>query len=107
MLSDQKLKAFIPTTNPEKAKKFYEDTLGLTLLSEDKYAMEFNANGTFLRVTTVENLHPHSFTVLGWDVDNIGPLIEALVKKGVIFEKYDFLPQDKLGIWTAPGGTKV
>ena len=107
MLSDKKLKAFIPTINSEKAKKFYMDILGLTLLSEDNYALEFNANGTLLRITTVEKLNPHPFTVLGWNVDNIVFLIESLVSKGVVFERYNFFEQDKLGIWTSPSGAKV
>jgi predicted enzyme related to lactoylglutathione lyase len=107
MLSDKKLKAFIPTTNPEKAKNFYMNILGLKLLSEDNFALEFDANGTLLRVTSVEKLVPHPFTVLGWDVDNIPDHIKSLINKGVVFERYDFMEQDNMGIWTAPGGTKV
>jgi catechol 2,3-dioxygenase-like lactoylglutathione lyase family enzyme len=107
MLSDKKLKAFIPTIHPEKAKIFYKDVLGLTLLSEDNYALEFNANGTLLRITTVDRLNPHPFTVLGWNVDNIAFVIESLVSNGVVFERYDFFEQDKLGIWTSPSGAKV
>jgi len=107
MLSDKKIRAFIPTIDPEKAKHFYKDTLGLTLISEDNYAMEFNANGTLLRVATVKTLSPHPFTVLGWDVENIVSIIESLVSKGVVFEKYNFLEQDESDIWTSPSGAKV
>ena len=107
MLADKKLKAFAPTINPEKAKHFYKDILGLKLLSEDNYALEFDANGTRLRVTTVRELNPHPFTVLGWKVDDISSVIKELNKKGVVCERYDFLQQDDLGIWHAPGGTKV
>lgn len=107
MLSDKKLKAFIPTVMPDKAKLFYQDILGLKLLSEDNYALEFEANGTLLRITIVNELKPHPFTVLGWDVDNISATIKSLNEKGVVCEKYDFLEQDNLGVWTSPGGTKV
>ena len=107
MLSDKKIKAFVPTVNPERAKEFYKDTLGLTLLSEDKYALEFNANGTLLRIIIVEDLSPHPYTVLGWDVDNIDFVIKSLVSKGVTFERYPYLDQDRSGIWTSPGGAKV
>ena len=51
MLTDKELKAFVPTVKPDKAKTFYKDILGLQLLSEDNYALEFNANGVLLRVT--------------------------------------------------------
>jgi hypothetical protein len=107
MLADKKLKAFIPTIDPQKAKNFYKDILGLHLLSEDKYALEFDANGTTLRVTTVKELNPHPFTVLGWKVNNISSVIKELNKKGIICERYSFMQQDESGIWNAPGGTKV
>lgn len=54
-----------------------------------------------------KKLNPHPFTVLGWDVDNLVFLIESLVGKGVAFERYDFIVQDDLGIWTSPSGAKV
>jgi catechol 2,3-dioxygenase-like lactoylglutathione lyase family enzyme len=107
MLADQKLKAFIPTLMPGKAKWFYKDVLGLTLLSEDEFALEFDANGFLLRVTIVSAFKPHPFTVLGWHVTDIKITVQSLLEKGVLFEKYDFFQQDELGIWTAPGGTKV
>src|SRR5436190_17996653 len=107
MLSWDHLKAFVPTTKPKKAKSFYNDTLGLKLLSEDNYALEFDANGTLLRVAIVPKLSPHPFTILGWNVDDIVSVIKQLNGKKVFFERYDFLKQDDLGIWTSPNGSKV
>jgi len=107
MLTDKQLKAFVPTVKPAEAKKFYKDILGLTFLSEDNYALEFNTNGTLLRVTIVPELTPHPFTVLGWNIEDISSVIKSLNMKGVICEKYDFLQQDSLGIWTSPNGSKV
>jgi catechol 2,3-dioxygenase-like lactoylglutathione lyase family enzyme len=107
MLSTKRLKAFLPTSHSDKAKTFYQDVLGLKLLSEDNYALEFEANGTLLRITVVETFTPHSFTALGWDVDDIRSMILNLTEKGVAFERYGFLRQDDLGVWTSPGGTEV
>ncbi|MEO6721875.1 MAG: hypothetical protein ABIN67_16020 [Ferruginibacter sp.] len=107
MLADKKLKAFVPTTKPGKAKLFYKDTLGLKLLSEDNYALEFEANGTLLRVTIVQELKSQAFTVLGWNVDNIVSIIKSLNEKNIFCEKYNFLEQDDLGVWTSPSGAKV
>ncbi len=58
MLGDKELKAFVPTIMPEKARFFYRDILGLNLLSEDDYAMQFDANGIELRVTILPELKP-------------------------------------------------
>jgi len=107
MLADKELKAFVPTVNPGEAKVFYKDILGLALLSEDEYALEFTANGTLLRVITVPELTPHAFTALGWNVADISAIIKSLNKKGVVCEKYAFLQQDSLGIWVSPNGSKV
>ena len=107
MLRDQKLKAFIPTVDPDKAKRFYVNLLGFTLLSEDYYGMELELNGSLLRIATVEQFKPHPFTVLGLEVDDLSSLITSLVRKGVVFEIYNIIDQDKSGIWNAPGGGKV
>ena len=107
MLADKKLKAFVPTIKPGEAKSFYQDILGLKLLSQDSYALEFEVNGTLLRVTTVQELKPQPFTVLGWNVGDIASTIKSLNDKSVFCEKYHFLEQDDLGIWTSPNGSKV
>ena len=51
MLESQKLVAFVATRDPVRAKKFYRDILGLQLVSEDEFALVFNAAGTMLRLT--------------------------------------------------------
>ena len=107
MLADKKLKAFVPTIKPEEAKSFYKDVLGLKLLSQDDYALEFESNGTLLRVTIVQELKPQAFTVLGWNVDDIVSIIKSLNDENIFCEKYDFFEQNDLGIWTSPNGSKV
>ena len=107
MLSQQNLRAFIPTVDPPKAKVFFQDLLGLTLLSEDNFAMEFNANGTILRIVTVGPFTPYPFTVLDWQVEDIRAEMAELTQKGLSFERFGFFEQDNFGVWTAPGGTQV
>jgi catechol 2,3-dioxygenase-like lactoylglutathione lyase family enzyme len=102
-----RIKAFVSTVQPDKAREFYQKTLGLKLLSEDSYGIEFDINGTHLRITFVEKLNPQPFTVLGWDTVDIISTIKQLGEKGIKFERYSFIEQDELGIWTAPGGTRV
>lgn len=107
MLANQTIKAFVPTMKPNEAKIFYQDILGLSLLSEDEYALEFNANGVFLRVITVPVLVPHNFTALGWNVADIISIIKQLNEKGIYCEKYSYFKQDEFGIWNSPSGAKV
>jgi catechol 2,3-dioxygenase-like lactoylglutathione lyase family enzyme len=107
MLGSSKLAAFVGTRDASRAKPFYRDTLGLNLVREDPNALVFDANGTTLRLSVVPELAPGKFTVLGWEVHDIRATIEALAKRGVSFERYDFMKQDDLGVWTAPSGARV
>ncbi len=99
--------AFVATTDQARAKQFYAKTLGLKLVSQDGFALAFDAGGTMLRVASVKELKPAGYTVLGWIVEDIAQAIRDLVDKGVAFQRYDFFEQDELGVWTAPSGAKV
>jgi catechol 2,3-dioxygenase-like lactoylglutathione lyase family enzyme len=46
IVSRSKLTAFVATENAAQAKTFYGNTLGLRLMSEDSFALVFDANGT-------------------------------------------------------------
>jgi len=102
-----KIISFVATKNPAVASRFYAETLGLKLVSDDPFAVVFDANGTMLRVQKVQELTPAKYTVLGWDVLDIAATVEELAKKGVRFERYEGLSQDELGIWTSPAKAKV
>jgi catechol 2,3-dioxygenase-like lactoylglutathione lyase family enzyme len=107
MLGDAEITAFVATTDAERAKRFYCETLGLRLVADEEYALVLDANGTMLRVQKVEKLAPQPFTSLGWNVPDIAATIDALVASGVAFERYGFMEQDDRGVWTAPGGAKI
>src|SRR6476469_5909568 len=66
MLKSQPIVAFVATTDPKRAKSFYARTLGLRLVSEDGFALAFDAGDTMLRVAIVHTLQPAGYTVLGW-----------------------------------------
>ena len=107
MLASSDLIAFVTTGDSAKAKAFYRETLGLSLLREDASALVFDAHGTMLRISKVREFAPAASTVLGWRVANIRGAVSELVRKGVAFEHYGAIEQDDLGIWTSPSGAKV
>jgi catechol 2,3-dioxygenase-like lactoylglutathione lyase family enzyme len=107
-LSDQSIIAFVATSDPDRAKKFYRDTLGLPLVSEEMpFALVFDAHGTMLRVTIVDKPVIAGYTALGWQVPNIAVAAQGLSEAGVRFERYPGMQQDELGIWSSPGGATV
>ena len=107
MLQSQPIIAFVATTDPKRAKAFYAETLGLRLVSEDDFALTFDAGGTMLRVAVVQTLQPAGYTVLGWIVPDIVKAVQELVQRGVTFRRYEGMPQDPLGIWSSPSGARV
>src|SRR3974390_1184035 len=107
MLANSDIIAFVPTTDSAKARAFYEAVLGLRFVSDDGFALVFNANGIMIRVVKVQQFTPAQYTILGWDLNEIEKVVVRLQEQGVHFERYGFFQQDDLGIWTAPGGAKV
>jgi catechol 2,3-dioxygenase-like lactoylglutathione lyase family enzyme len=105
LLGSSKIAAFSATANPERAKAFYRDQLGLTLISDEPYALVFDANGTMLRVQKVKEVNEAKYTTLGWNVPDIAAMVDELEKTGVKFEHYGMPGQDAKGIWTPPGSS--
>lgn len=107
MLNNSNVVAFVATSKPEGAKDFYQRVLGLRLISDDPFAIVFDANGVMLRVQKVQEHAPPPYTVLGWDVADIRASVKELSERAVKFERYAWLEQDELGIWTTPNGARV
>jgi catechol 2,3-dioxygenase-like lactoylglutathione lyase family enzyme len=107
VLDTAALMAFVATANAARARDFYKQALGLRLLSEDPFALVFEANGVTLRVQKVQQMKPAPYTALGWLVSDIRSAIAELVARRVTFERFDGLTQDDLGIWKSPSGARV
>jgi catechol 2,3-dioxygenase-like lactoylglutathione lyase family enzyme len=108
MLGSANIVAFVPTKDAGKARAFYEGVLGLRFVTDDGFALVFDANAIMVRVAKVPpSFTPAQFTILGWQVTGIEKVVTGLQAKGVQFERYGFLKQDELAIWTAPSGDKV
>jgi catechol 2,3-dioxygenase-like lactoylglutathione lyase family enzyme len=107
VLRSSSLIAFVSATDLDRARRYYEEILGLRFIEQSQFACVFDANGTMLRVTATDRLADLGNTVLGWRVKDIGQSVELLTAKGVIFNRYDGMDQDQSGVWTTPSGDKV
>jgi len=107
MLGSTNIVAFVPITDGDKARAFYEGVLGLRFVKDDAFALVFEAHGIRIRAAKMKEFAPAQYTVLGWQVSEIEGMVRALAKRGVKFEIFGFFKQDALGIWTAPTGDKV
>ena len=107
MLDNQNIMAFVATADVTKARPFYEDILGLKVRDADAYGINFGTNSNYLRMSVIPDFKAAPYAVLSWVTEDIYKMITALTAKGVLFDHFPGLGQDKSGVWSAPGGTKV
>jgi catechol 2,3-dioxygenase-like lactoylglutathione lyase family enzyme len=100
--------AFIPSTDLERSRAFYEETLDQRVVEVTGFAVVLDVGGTTVRVVKVgDDLDPRPFTIFGWRVADLDAEIAGLTARGIEFLRYDGMPQDDLGAWTSPSGTRI
>lgn len=107
MLASGKLIGFVPTKDSRRAREFYEGKLGFKFVSDDQFALVMQAGKSTIRIAKVKDFKPAQYTVMGWEVADVEAMVKSLNKRGVTFEKYPFVEDRELGIWTTPNGDKV
>src|ERR1700678_2583622 len=107
MLTAGRMVGFLTTTDYEKARAFYEGKLGFEFVSLDQFALALRAGENMIRISKAETFKPAQGTLLGWEVDDVRAAVLWLASREVVTEKYGFVPDQELGIWTAPSGDQV
>ena len=108
VLSSARPVAFVPSTDLDRSRQFYEQVLGLPARDADNFAVVVQAAAVSVRITNVgADLHVQPFTVLGWEVSDVHAEVADLSSRGVTFLRVDGIEQDEAGVWTAPNGTEV
>ena len=104
MLNDSPMYAYIPVANLERARKFYEQKVGLKPAREiaGGVAYEF-ANGTACFMYPTPNAGTSRASQAFWQVDDVEKEVAELKGRGVTFEEYD-LPGLKTTNGIATGG---
>lgn len=104
MLASGKMVGFVLTKDYDKAKAFYGGKLGFEFVSLDQYALVMKVGGHMIRIVKVPTFTPVQSTVLGWEVEDVEAVVKWLMGRGVAPEKYPFVQDRELGIWTTPTG---
>ena len=107
MLGSGKMMGFVLTSDYDRARAFYEGKLGFEFVSLDQYALVMRVGGHMVRIVKIPNFTPLQGTVLGWQIHDIEAVAAWLKDRGVATEKYPFVQDKELGVWTTPGGDKV
>jgi len=108
MLGSSKAFSSFSVDNIEKAKKFYQDTLGLETktVSMGIDLLELHTPGNNpIMIYPKEDHQPATFTVLNFPVDNLDKTVDELIGKGIKFEQYDMeqMKTDEKGILRGNG----
>ena len=95
MLSNYPAAAQLPASDFERAKKFYTEKLGFSIVEDTEGGARFDAGGG-----SQFFVYPSAFagtnqaTAMGFEVDNVEKVVEDLGSKGIKFEQFD-LPYGK------------
>jgi catechol 2,3-dioxygenase-like lactoylglutathione lyase family enzyme len=106
-LSDFRIQALIAVSDLDRARRFYEDQLGLVPgEQEDEGVVYPGAEGTSVFVyLSPENAGGSKATLAGWTVDDLDRTMEELASRSVVFERYDQpgITTDERGVFDAGG----
>ena len=107
MLSDKNAVATVAVKNLESAKKFYEQTLGLTKVMENEEALTFKSGASTLFVYRSQYAGTNKATAVTWVADDVEDLVKTLKGRGVSFEHYDFPNMSRQGDLHVAGTMKA
>src|SRR5260370_13244333 len=102
MLASAKMVGFIPTTDYDKARAFYEGKLGFKFVSLDKFALVMSVCGHMICIVKIPNFTPLHGTILACQFKNIQSAAIWLRASAVAPQKYPFAPDTSLQIFTTP-----
>jgi len=107
MLESSKAYSGFAVDDIDRAKQFYEETLGLkaTVLEEGMLVQLDLAGDRPTLIYAKPDFAPATYTILNFPVEDVEAAVDELTAKGVEFERYDGFDQDERGIdRSGPGG---
>jgi catechol 2,3-dioxygenase-like lactoylglutathione lyase family enzyme len=87
----------------EKAREFYEGTLGLKVTEENGLLTLHIAGDRPTLVYPRPDHTPAEYTILNFPVDDVEQAVDELGARGVQFERYEGFEQDDKGIFRGGG----
>jgi catechol 2,3-dioxygenase-like lactoylglutathione lyase family enzyme len=90
MLSHSPVTTILPVVDPERARRFYEESLGL---EEERRLPDgstvLRAGGSVLELSRRSQAVPSPYTVASFEVRDLAAEVKELEARGVRFEDYD------------------
>jgi catechol 2,3-dioxygenase-like lactoylglutathione lyase family enzyme len=91
MLDSGKAVPTIAVSDLDRARKFYEETLGLKPMDERADGVRYQTGGgTWFLVYPTQFSGTNKATYMSFEVDDVEAAVKELRDRGVTFEEYDF-----------------
>ena len=108
MLGKADATPMIAVKDLDRARKFYQDILGLRAEQDWGEGVTLKSGDTTVNVYKSDFAGTNKATALNFDVDDIETEVSELKEKGVLFEKYDLPGLEPRGdLYVGPGGFKT
>ncbi len=91
----------------DRARDFYEGTLGLNVTEENGMLGLHIANGGDIMAYPKPDHTPASFTILNFPVDDIDQSVDDLTGLGIEMVRYEGMDQDEKGIMRGDNGPPI
>ena len=96
MLQKSPLYAYFPAKDLDRARRFYEEKLGLVPKSLNNGGVTYEfAGGTAAFLYPTDNAGTSRASQAFWSVEDVDREIAELKKRGVVFERYDDIPGER------------
>ena len=96
MLQKSPLYAYLPARDLNRARRFYEETLGLVPKSLNNGGVTYEfGGGTAAFLYPTHNAGTSRASQAFWSVEDVDREIAELKKRGVVFERYDDMPGER------------
>ena len=89
MLANAPILAYIPASNLQRARRFYERTLGLKPAEEYGGGVIYKCGGAEVFMYQSGNAGTSKASQAFWQVDDVEAEVAELKTRGVVFEEYD------------------
>ncbi|HYN12532.1 MAG TPA: VOC family protein [Burkholderiales bacterium] len=108
MLKNAPIRAYIPATDVERARKFYEMTLGLKAKVEYAGGVIYECGqGTEAFLYPTINAGTSRASQAYWQVEDVEAEVTVLKARGVVFEEYDMPEMEMKNSIATGGGAKT
>jgi catechol 2,3-dioxygenase-like lactoylglutathione lyase family enzyme len=95
MFQDTKAYSGFSTNDIQKTKEFYRNVLGLSVTEAYGMLRLHLATGADILIYPKDNHVPATYTILNFPVDGIDQAVDELTRKGVTFEHYENMTDEK------------